>query len=195
MAKNTVLLVVDMQVWFTDLTETCLAHILELSEFFRSKGWWQIFTQHGHTREELTSPSKNQLVNKWGIEGSIHKGSPEWALMPEIEATKNAGMSETVFKNTYDAFINTDLEVKLRRIGAERVIVCGVMTDCCCETSGRSAFNRGFETWLVSDACGTSSKEQHERGLKGFSYAFGDVITTEEALRRLKAENGWDSSG
>lgn len=107
--------------------------------------------------------------------------------MPEIEDAKDAGRSETVFKNTYDAFINTDLAEKLRDMGAERVVVCGVMTDCCCDTSARGAFNRGFETWLVSDACGTSSKEQHGRGLKAFGFAFGDVVTTKEVLRRLEA--------
>jgi nicotinamidase-related amidase len=190
MAKKTILLVIDMQIWFTDMTSTCLPHILDLSACFRSKSWWQIFTQHGHTSQELTTPSTNQLVNKWGVDDSIHRGSAQWKLMPEIEDARKDGKGETVFKNSYDAFVNTDLEERLRSMGAERVVVCGVMTDCCCDTSARGAFNRGFETWLVSDACGTSSKEQHERGLKSFGYAFGDVVTTKEVLRRLEAENG-----
>lgn len=36
-----------------------------------------------------------------------------------------------VHKNTYDAFINTDLAQILEEEMVERVIVCGVMTDCC----------------------------------------------------------------
>lgn len=68
----------------------------------------------------------------------------------------------------------------------ERVVICGVMTDCCCDTTARSAFNRGFETWLVDDACGTASDEQHKAGLKGFGFAFGEVVKTEEVLKRLK---------
>lgn len=193
MAKRTVLLVIDMQVWFRDMTEICLPNILKLNDFFDEKEWWQIFTQHGHTPEELTIPSKNQLVNRWGINGSIHKGSPEWELMPEIgQAKKKAKGSQaekTIFKNTYDAFINTDMAEKLKAIEAERVVVCGVMTNFCCDTSARSAFNRGFETWLVDDACGSANREQHQAGLKGFGLGFGDVLTTKEVMKRLNAES------
>lgn len=56
------------------------------------------------------------------------------------------------------------------------------------DTTARSAFNRGFETWLVSDACGSANKAQHQAGLRGFGFAFGDVLTTEEALERLKKD-------
>lgn len=88
-------------------------------------------------------------------------------------------------KNTYDAFINTNLEALLMDAGVTRVVVCGVMTDCCCDTTARSAFNRGWETWLVRDACGSASKAQHEAGLRAYGFAFGDVINTKEVVQRL----------
>jgi hypothetical protein len=56
------------------------------------------------------------------------------------------------------------------------------------DTTGWSAFNRGYETWLVHDACGSANMEQHEAGLRAFGFAFGDVISTEEAVKRLEAE-------
>jgi nicotinamidase-related amidase len=90
-----------------------------------------------------------------------------------------------VRKNVYDAFVGTDLEERLCRDKVERVVIVGVMTDCCCDTTGRSAFNRGWETWMVSDATGSASKEQHEAGLKAWGFGYGDVIDTEEVLRRL----------
>lgn len=40
----------------------------------------------------------------------------------------------------------------------------------------------------MSDACGTADKTQHEAGLRGFGYAFGDVLTTCEALNLLKGK-------
>lgn len=64
-------------------------------------------------------------------------------------------------KNTYDAFLtplpphypviaeNRQLESVLRKAEIERVVVCGVMTDCCVTTTARGCFNRGFETWTV----------------------------------------------
>ena len=104
--------------------------------------------------------------------------------MPEIK--KIAKDYNVVAKNTYDAFINTDLDRLLEKDTIDRVVVCGVMTDCCCDTTARSAFNRGYETWLVNDACGSANKNQHEAGLRGFGFAFGEVLSTEEVMHRLQ---------
>lgn len=180
----TALLVVDMQHVFLDMTTTALPNILKLSQHFRASSLPLIFTQHGHSKEELTPPYKNQLVRKWGSNGSIATGSKDWELIPEMK--KIAKDYNVVAKNTYDAFINTDLDHLLEKGSIEKVVVSGVMTDCCCDTTARSAFNRGYETWLVSDACGSANKKQHEAGLRGFGFAFGEVLSTEEVIHRLK---------
>lgn len=180
----TVLLIVDMQHIFLDMTTTALPNILNLSHHFQSSNLPLIFTQHGHSKEQLTPPYRNQLVRKWGPDGSIAIGSEDWEFLPEIE--KLAKGYPVVAKDTYDAFINTDLGERLEVGGVERVVVCGVMTDCCCDTTARSAFDRGYETWLVRDACGSANRKQHEAGLRGFGFAFGEVLTTEEVVKRLK---------
>ena len=179
----TAVLVIDMQHFFRSMTTTALPNILTLTSHFKSRSDPIIFTPHGHSKAELTPPYKNQLVRKWGPTGSIATGSKDWELLPEI-ASKAKG-HPIIAKNTYDAFINTDLDAMLREKGVERVVVCGVMTDCCCDITARSAFNRGFETWLVEDACGSADKRQHEAGLRGFGFAFGEVLTTEEVVERL----------
>lgn len=180
----TALLVVDMQHVFLSMTSTALPNILRLASPFKSNSMPLIFTQHGHSKSELTPPYKSQLVRKWGPHGSIATGSKDWELIPEIA---NAARNQPIVaKNTYDAFINTNLSQLLDEKGVERVVVCGVMTDCCCDTTARSAFNRGYETRLVSDACGSANKKQHEAGLRGFGFAFGEVLTTEEVLGRLE---------
>ncbi|CAD6580204.1 MAG: hypothetical protein ASARMPRED_009388 [Alectoria sarmentosa] len=180
---TTALLVVDMQHVFLDMTATALPHILNLCALFQSASRPLIFTQHGHSPEQLTPPYRNRLVRKWGPKGSIATGSKDWELLPQIE--RIAKNHHVVGKDTYDAFIDTDLSDVLKGESVERVVVCGVMTDCCCDTTARSAFNRGFETWLVQDACGSANQEQHERGLRAFGFAFGEVVTTEEVVRRL----------
>ncbi|KAL9126007.1 MAG: hypothetical protein Q9217_004871 [Psora testacea] len=177
----TALLVVDMQNVFLPMTSTALPNILRLTSHFRNISLPMIYTQHGHTKEELTPPYKNQLVRKWGPEGSIAKGTKPWELIPEIaEAAKGCPV---VGKNTYDAFINTDIETMLKEKGVEKVVVCGVLTDCCCDTTTKSAFNRGFETLLVGDACGTASKKQHEAGLKVFETYYEEVVNTDDVLK------------
>lgn len=180
----TALLVIDMQKYFLSMAGgSVIPNITKLISHFRSRSLPCIFTQHGHKEAELTPPFKNQLVRKWGPEGSIAVDTVDWELIPEISAQVDS--SPIVAKNTYDGFINTDLAHILEKGKVERVVVVGVMTDCCCDTTARAAFNRGYETWLVSDACGSANKRQHEAGLRGFGYAFGDVITTQEVMQRV----------
>ncbi|KAL9582121.1 MAG: hypothetical protein Q9212_003483 [Teloschistes hypoglaucus] len=185
---KTALLIIDMQAHFSEMTHDCLPNILKLNTHFKTNSMPRIFTQHGHTKEELTPPFKNQLVKKWGPSGSIAKDSPDWKLMSPV--AKAAEGCSIIHKNTYDAFINTNLSDVLKEQNIGRVVVCGVMTDCCCDTTARAAFNRGFETWLVSDACGTASEKQHEAGLRGFAYAFGEVLETHQALARKELHQG-----
>ena len=181
---TTALLVVDMQHVFLPMTDRALPNILTLISYFKTHSLPLLFTQHGHSRAELTPPFKNQLVRKWGPDGSIATGSKDWEFLPQIK--KEAEGETVVPKNTYDAFINTNLASLLEQKNVERVVVCGVMTDCCCDTTARSAFNRGWETWLVKDACGSANEKQHEAGLRGFEFAFGEVMKTEEVLERLR---------
>lgn len=206
MAPKTALLVIDMQVFFESMTTNALPNVLRLCKHFSKNSAPIIFTQHGHTKSELTTtPSPNQLVRKWGPAGSIAAGSEDWKLLDQLhqflpaaytgkatplgqsvpEASKAKEWPKVVPKNTYDAFINTSLAAVLEAAEIERVIVCGVMTDCCVDTTGRSAFNRGYETWLVKDASGSANHRQHEAGLRGFGFAFGEVLSTDQVLALL----------
>ncbi|KAF2275395.1 Isochorismatase hydrolase [Westerdykella ornata] len=213
---KTALLVIDMQEHFREMGMPIMKNISTLSDHFTTHYLPQHFTQHGHPPSDFESPITNQLVKKWGIEGSIHRGSPAWHLLPSIRALyDNASSSHThpsvIPKNTYDAFLGItgpelstsnaasssssppappSLESRLRTAAVERVIVCGVLTDCCCDTTARSAFNRGFETWLVEDACASVDQRQHEAALRGYGFGYGDVVSTEEVVRRLGREVG-----
>ena len=179
----TALLVIDMQNFFLAETFSSLPKVLRLISHFHSTSHPIIFTQHGHTKSELTPPFQNQLVKKWGKSGSIAQGTKQWELIPEIaEAAKGYPV---VAKNSFDAFVNTGLEERLRGKGVERVVVCGVLTDCCCDTTAKSAFNRGFETLLVGDACGAASKMFQEKSLQVFGKYYDRVVDTEEALKMM----------
>lgn len=63
---------------------------------------------------------------------------------------------EPVLRTTVNsAFIGTDLEARLRADHIESVVIVGLTTNHCVETSTRMAGNLGFRTWLVSDATAT----------------------------------------
>ena len=181
---KTALLVIDMQNACLHMTTTSLPHVKTLISHFQTRALPLIFIQHGHPEAELTPPYTNQMVRKYGPADVIVTGSKDWELIPEI--AELAKGHTIVAKNTYDSFINTDLEKILKGLNVQTVVVCGAMTDCCCDTTARSAFNRGFETLLVKDACGTENEAQHEMAIKGYSFGYGEVLETQEVVERVK---------
>ena len=93
-------------------------------------------------------------------------------------------------KTRYTAFYDTTLEQQLRDLGVDTVIVCGVTTNVCVESTVRDAFFRDFRVVVPSDATAAVSAELHEGALNDFRYAFGPVVTTaelEEAIRAIPA--------
>ncbi|KAF2091329.1 Isochorismatase hydrolase [Saccharata proteae CBS 121410] len=203
---KTALLIIDMQNFFAPMTTSALPNILTLARAFRAAALPIFYTQHGHPPSDFQEPITNQLVRRWGEDGCIKPGTRDWAFQTEIQELVDADVERlgeedvVVAKNTYDAFLGATadpgreeregLAGRLRKRGVGRVVVCGTMTDCCVDTTGRSAFDRGWETWVVGDACGTVDELQQERGLGAFGYAFGEVVGTEVVVRRMREEGG-----
>ncbi|AKV86860.1 isochorismatase family protein [Microbacterium sp. CFBP9023] len=77
-----------------------------------------------------------------------------------------------VTKTTVNAFTSTDLEDQLRRRGVGRVVVCGIRTEQCCETTARMAADLGFTVEFVTDATTTSAIEATD----GLAAVSGDEI-------------------
>jgi nicotinamidase-related amidase len=64
-------------------------------------------------------------------------------------------------KIRFDSFIGTDLDAQLRARGIDTVIVTGVSTDCCVDSTSRSAFQRDYDVFVVTDACAAGSPHLH----------------------------------
>ena len=64
------------------------------------------------------------------------------------------------------AFFETDLELTLRNCGIENLIVCGVTTEVCVNTTVREANDRGYRCIVLGDCCASYFPEFHEMGLK-----------------------------
>lgn len=84
-----------------------------------------------------------------------------------------------VTKTTVNAFTSTDLEQQLRGLGVGRVVVCGIRTEQCCETTARMASDLGFEVEFVTDATTTSPIAASE-GLTALSGA--DIMRRTESI-------------
>jgi len=82
-----------------------------------------------------------------------------------------------VTKHRFDAFLNTDLETVLRAHGVRTVVLTGVVTNVCVETTARQAFLRDLYVVLPADGCAGYSRDEHEASLRTIDRYFGEVVT------------------
>jgi nicotinamidase-related amidase len=93
-------------------------------------------------------------------------------------------------KTSSSALNSTMLDQTLRNMGVEALIVSGVTTDVCVETTARDAADRGFQVIIVEDACTAFSADLHRAALQAFSLAFGRVRKTGEVIQLLSEASG-----
>lgn len=80
-----------------------------------------------------------------------------------------------VTKHRYSAFLRTDLETILRTAGIRTVVLAGVATNVCVETTARDAFMRDFYVVLASDGTAAYSDAEHEATLTTIDRFFGQI--------------------
>jgi len=114
----------------------------------------------------------------------IRAGSPDAEL---IEAFNPVNGERVITKSRYDAFANTELEMVLRSLGIEDLVIGGVMTNLCCETTAREAFVRDFNVFFLADGTAAADPELHLASLRNIAYGFGRVLSVAEARRLINA--------
>lgn len=94
----------------------------------------------------------------------------------------------TLVKNRYSALAHgaSTLERVLRNLGADTLLVAGTKTNVCCDSTARDAMMLDFKSVLVSDCCAALSDDEHLASLETFIQQFGDVMSADEVLERLK---------
>lgn len=179
------LLVIDMQNFFLSPdspTYTCggaavLPNVKKLVKAFRKAGRPVVFTRHVHHPARLDAG-----IMDWWWEGMCLEGTPE----SEIPASLAPRPSEkVVLKHRYSAFYNTDLETVLRCLEVRQLVVTGVMTNLCCESTARDAYFRDFQVFFPADATATVSEEMHVASLLNLAFGFALVTSTGRLLRRF----------
>ena len=73
----------------------------------------------------------------------------------------------------------------LRGMEVTDLVIVGVLTNCCCESTARDGFFRDFRVFFLADATAASEPEFHVASLKNLAYAFAYVTTTDAILTQL----------
>jgi biuret amidohydrolase len=170
------------------LLDTAIPNTRRLLAAFRRAGLRVIYTRHGpllpdgsdmilrRRRRDADSVGTTNTPTLWS------KGSFEH----EIIAALAPEPGELVIdKNTSSAFNSTGIEWMLRNFGVETLVVAGMATDMCVETTSRDAADRGFNVVIAEDASATFFEHHHRAALSGFARVFGQVWSTKDVIAAL----------
>jgi ureidoacrylate peracid hydrolase len=177
------LLVVDMQNDFChsegflarrgiDLgpTQAMAATLVDLIEVAREAGLPVIYTVNAHdewtdsqtwTRRHKAAGATLCRPGSWG--------AAFYAVSPRDD-------ERVIAKHRYDAFLGTDLDLVLRTRGIRTLILTGVATNVCVETTAREAYCRDYHVVLVDDCLAAATPEEHRTTLATLERYFDVVI-------------------
>ena len=166
-----------------------LARINVLSEVCREAGIVVIHAMHVLRPDGSNIGVLGELVPpvKGGV---IDRGAESAALHDDLDVKDGDIILE---KPRYGAFHGTDLELILHGRGIDSVIITGITTSVCCETTAREANVRDFRVFFLSDgtstfAFGGMTKEEIERATcVNLAHCFAQVLTVDELTGKIEA--------
>ncbi len=117
----------------------------------------------------------------WGPHAVV--GTKGAEVVPELTPTDK---DYIVPKKRYSGFYGTNLELLLRELGVDTVIITGWQTDCCCRHTAADAFFRGYKIIIPREATDTDTLENYLSGLAYLKKNYGaDVCYVDELIDRL----------
>jgi nicotinamidase-related amidase len=162
--------------------------VMRLVSAFRLAGREVVFTRHGplladgrdmierRRRRDSEARAATDTPALW------HRGTFEHELIEPLQPLPDELVLD---KNTSSAFNSTGIEWLLRNMEINALVVVGMATDMCVETTARDAADRGFDVIVVEDATATFFDHHHRAALSGFARVFGQVWDTDEVIAKL----------
>jgi ureidoacrylate peracid hydrolase len=196
--KTTALVVIDMQETFcapgspaeVPVARDVVAPINGLARELRALGGQVIWVLHANTH--ANGRSDWAMFFDHVVADDVRARTME-SLTPGRQSVwrglEQDARDLTIIKNRYSALTpgSSSLERVLRSMGLNTVLIAGVKTNVCCESTARDAMMLDFKTVMVSDCCAALSEDEHRATLETFVQQFGDVLTSREALDLLAA--------
>jgi ureidoacrylate peracid hydrolase len=188
-AAETALLVIDMQSGFvhpesgmgkssagTGAQQRIVPAIRDLVGFCRGKGIPVIWSQQEHYPEDCAR-ARRVIQPHSAKQGFLPCLQNTWEteLYP---ALREIAVKEDhyVQKHRASVFYNTNLEVKLRMLGARFLLIAGCNTEFCVESTVRDAYARDLELLIVRDCVAGIRPDYHEYSLEVMQSYFGEVV-------------------
>lgn len=155
--------------------ERIVPKLRSLLEWARQKGIPVIYACDAHIKgvdRELELWGEHAIKGTWGAQ--------------VIEELKPREGDYVVEKRRYSAFFATDLDLLLRELNVDTLILTGLVTNVCVQHTAADAYFRGYRLVVVSDCCEALTAEDHEAALEYMRRVYGaDVKTAEQVMAEL----------
>ncbi|MBL8582939.1 MAG: cysteine hydrolase [Rhizobiaceae bacterium] len=198
-ARRTAMVVVDMQKTFCEpgapaevpASRGIVKAINRLAAGLRAAGGTVVWCTHANVGVGNNSDWRNFFdhfvsddVRARTIE-SLSPGGSGQAIWHELDVRDG---DLKLFKNRYSALVpgSSQLERMLRSLDIDMLLICGTKTNICCESTARDAMMMDFKVVMVSDGTAALSDAEHQAALENIIQQFGDVMTVQEILERLR---------
>ena len=164
-----------------------------LLRFFRDGGYRVIFLTVGS--EAVDGSDLNKLFGQRdemirAATGTVHstwRGSPARQIISEIAPRPGELVLNKLSKGAFNSSV---LDQVLHNMDIDGLVIAGVATNACVDSTARDASDRGYKCVLVADGCASNSTELHEATLINFQHLFGQVRTAEETIATLSQWSG-----
>lgn len=148
----------------------------------RRRGVPIVWTRHGTRGLEDGGPFMQ--LRPFLFEGGLRVGTWGYEILTELDPQEEDWI---VAKNRLSAFFQTNLELVLRGLGAETVLLTGVLTNQCVGATCKDALFRDFKPIVVEECTGTTMPHLHEPAIEMIGVGWGQVAPLEATLAELRA--------
>jgi len=171
------------------ITEVTIPNTRRLLDAFRAAGREVFFTRHGallpdgrdmivrRRQRDIDARATTERPHLWSRGSFEHQIVDNLAPLPhELVIDKNAS----------SPFNGSAIDQLLRNMGIDTLVVAGMATDMCVETTSRDAADRGYNVIVVEDAVATFVEEHHTAALSALARVFTQVWNTARVISTLK---------
>jgi nicotinamidase-related amidase len=121
------------------------------------------------------------ILNTMKEVGAFKEGSSGAENIPELDEFGDRILFVTG-KVGFNAFSNTSLGEVLTERGIENVLVAGMVTSLCIDSTGRAAYERGYNVTILSDCSSARTAVEHEFFCENVFPLYGQAMTSDEVL-------------
>jgi biuret amidohydrolase len=178
----------SMSYYISRLEDRVIPAITSLLTAFRARGMPVVYLTLGSDfgdYRDLAPRFRGWMLDfeaATGVQGIFWADNPAFEIRKEVAP---AAGDVVIRKRTFSAFNSSDFDPYLRYAGISNLVITGVTTNACIESTARDAADRGFGCVIVEDGTADYDEDAHHATLNAFHFNFGRVASAVQIIAAL----------